>query len=194
LIMTVLEQALVRLSQTLSDNGIPYMIIGGMANAVWGEPRATLDIDATVWVRDDQISETITTLEKVFQPLVSNPRQFIRDTSVLPLQTEEGVRIDLIFGTLPYEQKAIARAVELSIADYRVRFCTPEDLILHKIVSERERDLADARGVTLRRIQSLDITYLDSRVRELADSLGRSEILSNWERWKREAKDRERSL
>jgi hypothetical protein len=80
--MTVLEQALVRLSQTLSDNGIPYMIIGGMANAVWGEPRATLDIDATVWVRDDQISETITTLEKVFQPLVSNPRQFIRDTSV----------------------------------------------------------------------------------------------------------------
>ncbi len=65
--MTALEQALVRLSQTLSDNGIPYMIIGGMANAVWGEPRATLDIDATVWVRDDQISETITTLEKVFQ-------------------------------------------------------------------------------------------------------------------------------
>lgn len=67
MIMTALEQALVRLSQTLSDNGIPYMIIGGMANAVWGEPRATLDIDATVWVRDDQISETITTLEKVFQ-------------------------------------------------------------------------------------------------------------------------------
>ena len=192
--MTVLEQALVRLSQTLSDNGIPYMIIGGMANAVWGEPRATLDIDATVWVRDDEISGTITTLEKVFQPLVSNPRQFIRDTSVLPLQTEEGVRIDLIFGTLPYEQKAIARAVALSIADYPVRFCTPEDLILHKIVSERERDLADAQGVALRRIQSLDITYLDSCVRELADSLGRSEILSNWERWKREAKDREPEL
>ena len=53
--MTVVEQALVRLSQTLSDNGIPYMIIGGMANAVWGEPRATLDIYATVWVRDDQV-------------------------------------------------------------------------------------------------------------------------------------------
>lgn len=24
------------------------MIIGGLANAVWGEPRATLDIDATI--------------------------------------------------------------------------------------------------------------------------------------------------
>jgi len=43
--MTSLERALIKLAQTLSDNGIPYMIIGGMANAVWGEPRATLDID-----------------------------------------------------------------------------------------------------------------------------------------------------
>jgi hypothetical protein len=42
--------------------------------------------------------------------------------------------------------------------------------------------------------QALDITYLDSRIGELADSLGRSEILSNWERWKGEAKDREREL
>lgn len=49
-------------------------------------------------------------------------------------------------------------AVELSIADHPVRLCTPEDLILHKIVSEQERELADARGVTLRRNQSLDIT------------------------------------
>jgi hypothetical protein len=59
LIVTTLEKVLLRLSQTLSDKGIPYMIIGGMANAVWGEPRATLHIDATVWVSDDQISETI---------------------------------------------------------------------------------------------------------------------------------------
>jgi hypothetical protein len=42
--------------------------------------------------------------------------------------------------------------------------------------------------------QAFDIAYLDSRIRELADSLGRWEILSNWERWKLEAKDRERNL
>ena len=104
--------------------GIPYMIIGGMANAVWGEPRATLHIDATVWVSYDQISETILILERIFQPLVSHPREFIRDTNILPRQSEEGVRVDLIFGTLPYEQEAIARAVELNIAGSPVRFCT----------------------------------------------------------------------
>ena len=47
-------------------------------------------------------------------------------------------------------------------------------------------------NVLLRLSQTLDITYLDSRIRELADSLDRSKILSNWEAWKREAKKTER--
>jgi hypothetical protein len=41
--MTALERALLELDRTLANNSIPYMIIGGMANAVWGEPRATLE-------------------------------------------------------------------------------------------------------------------------------------------------------
>ena len=70
--MTSLERALVRLALTLSANGIPYMIIGGMANVVWGQPRATLDIDATVWVADEEIGQTVSLLAKVFRPLVSD--------------------------------------------------------------------------------------------------------------------------
>ncbi len=70
--MTSLERALVRLALTLSANDIPYMIIGGMANVVWGEPRATLDIDATVWVDDEEIGQTVSLLAKVFRPLVSD--------------------------------------------------------------------------------------------------------------------------
>ena len=47
--MTPIEHALVSFARILSENEIPYMIIGGMANAVWGEPRATIDIDVTIW-------------------------------------------------------------------------------------------------------------------------------------------------
>ena len=36
--MNSLERALINLADILSANNIPYMIIGGMANAVWGEP------------------------------------------------------------------------------------------------------------------------------------------------------------
>lgn len=51
--------------------------------------------------------------------------------------------------------------------------------------------MADARGVTLRRIKSLDLAYLDSRIRELADALERPEIWHSWEKWKEEAEENE---
>ena len=44
------EAALAGLARLLDELSVPYMIIGGHANAVWGEPRATLDIDATLWL------------------------------------------------------------------------------------------------------------------------------------------------
>ena len=45
--MTPLERALIALARRLSEINVSYMLVGGMANAIWGEPRATLDIDVT---------------------------------------------------------------------------------------------------------------------------------------------------
>ncbi len=46
--MNLLNETLIELSQFLSKNKIPYMVIGGLANAIWGNPRATIDIDVTI--------------------------------------------------------------------------------------------------------------------------------------------------
>ena len=43
--MTDQEAALIAIVERLLAVQIPYTVIGGMANAVWGEPRATLNID-----------------------------------------------------------------------------------------------------------------------------------------------------
>ena len=45
--MTALESALLEAVGILDRIGIPYMLIGGLAVSLWGEPRSTLDI--TVW-------------------------------------------------------------------------------------------------------------------------------------------------
>jgi len=52
-----------------------------------------------------------------------------------------------------------------------------------KIVSERARDLQDARGVALRRMAELDLGYLEPRIEELARLLERPRILRLWESW-----------
>jgi len=42
--------AVVEVATALESLKIDYMVVGGIANAVWGEPRATIDVDVTVVV------------------------------------------------------------------------------------------------------------------------------------------------
>ena len=162
------------------------MVIGGMANAVWGNPRATVDVDVTIW-SPNEINKTVEILLKPFEALVSKPVNFIHETRVLPLQTKDKVRLDIIFGSLPYEQEAINRAIGIEISGIKVQFCTPEDLILHKIISEREKDLDDIRGILKKRLQSLDLSYLEPRIRELVDAIEDPGRWESWLKWKNDA-------
>jgi len=55
--VTSQEETLVALARRLDEHQIPYMIIGGLANAVWGEPRATLDIHGTRKPPEPELAE-----------------------------------------------------------------------------------------------------------------------------------------
>ena len=179
-----LEAALISIANYLSHQNIQYMVIGGLANAVWGQPRATLDVDITVWLSNDLLTKTISSLETNFKILVNNPESFIQETRVLPLQTLSGIRIDLIFGILPFEEQAIKRSVTKEISNFRIQFCAPEDLILYKIISDRSKDLNDVQHILLHQKASLDYQYLEPRIKELADALCKPDIWNNWEMWK----------
>ena len=185
--MTTPERSLVAIATFFEAASVPYMIIGGTANLVWGEPRATLDVDATVWVQEHDIPSVVTALLERFQSLVPNPVEFVKQTRVLPIEDTQHARIDVIFGMLPFEEEAIQRAVTMTIAGVGVRFCTAEDLILHKIVSDRERDLSDAAGIVRTRLPQLDLAYLEPRIATFARDLDRPEIQERWASWKRAA-------
>ena len=58
-----------------------------------------------------------------------------------------------------------------------MRVCTAEDLVLHKVISDRGRDRDDVGGVVARQGASLDRSYLDPKVREMAAGLERPDIL-----------------
>jgi len=181
--MTRLERAVVEIAAALESMTIDYMIVGGISNAVWGEPRATIDVDVTVAVENPDLSAAIAGLGRVFTTAVPDPDAFVRRTSVLPLDTADGIRIDVIFALLSFERDAVHRAVSIPLGDRDVRVVTPEDLLLMKIISDRPRDLADAEALTRRRATTLDRAYLEPRLREFAESLERPEILTRWKHW-----------
>jgi len=141
-----------KLSDGLASAGIPYMVIGGQAVLLHGQPRATLDIDITLGVDVEAFGRVLDAAGKIgLGPIPEDPEAFARRTMVLPAKDRDsGIRVDFIFSFLPYERQAIGRATTVSIDGVSVRFASVEDLVIHKIFAGRPRDLEDVRGVLVR--------------------------------------------
>lgn len=174
--MSGLESAVAEVAEFLDGQRVPYMVIGGFANLYWGRPRLTQDVDVTVQVPDSAWPDFVAQVGQRFQLLRDDALDFARKTRVVPITTPAGIRIDLVLAGLPYEESAIRRAVTVNVEGRSVRLCTAEDLIVHKLASERPRDLEDVEGIIQRQAGALDRTYLDPLVSQLAAGLERPEI------------------
>lgn len=90
---------------------------------------------------------------------------------VIPcLDEESGIRVDLIFSLSPYAQQALGRAREVVMGGSTVRFVGLEDLIIHKIVAGRPRDLDDVKSVVLKN-PKFDKSYIEYWLREFSQAL-----------------------
>ena len=176
--MNALEYAVGAIARFLEERRVPYMLIGGIANLVWGEPRSTLDVDASVLVDEAAWPDLVSALRSSFHIIPKDPLAFLRQTHVLPIETRDSVRIDLLWAKLPYEHKAITRASLEEVAGHRVRVCRPEDLIIHKIISERPKDREDVRAIVRQQGPRLDRRYLNQAVRALSNALDQPELLT----------------
>lgn len=100
------EEILAKLGKSLHDHRVPYMIIGGQAVLIYGEPRLTRDIDVTLGLEPSRAYEVLSLVrELALRPLPDNPLAFVEKTMVLPtLDDRTGIRVDFIFSFTPYEQ------------------------------------------------------------------------------------------
>jgi predicted nucleotidyltransferase len=171
-----LESALARSIDELNAASIPYMLIGGLALSAWGLPRATLDIDLTLWVPSDDLDRVCGTLCSRYEPRVADPRKFVDKSRVLPVTTNTGVRIDFLFAVFPFEKEMVERAVLRQLGDVTVRVATLEDLILLKLPSSRTRDQDDVRLILGAHGKGLEWDYLLSVSDSLAEALVQPEL------------------
>lgn len=169
---------LARLARALRAHDVPFMLIGGQAVLLHGEPRLTLDVDVTLGVSPESLGTVLAACEAMgVDPLPGSVEDFVRETFVLPVaDPTTNIRIDLIFSTTPFEAAAIDRAIEVEVAGVRVPFATAEDLILHKLFAGRPRDLEDVEGIVSRKGHELDWDYLEAWADEFAAIPGREEM------------------
>jgi predicted nucleotidyltransferase len=165
------ERLLEQLAKALEDAGFPYMIIGGQAVLVHGEPRITRDIDITLGADLDRLPDVLRLIQAIpLTPLVA-PETFTKQTMVLPCRDPgTSLRVDLIFSNTPYERQAMTRVKKHKIGNIDVHFASVEDLLIHKVMAGRPRDLDDARSVLLKNPKA-DVTYIRKWLRDLSAAL-----------------------
>lgn len=174
------ERTLGRLATRLFGAEIPWMVVGGIAVLVHGVARLTRDIDVTVLLRPEQSLWLAEVLRPEFLPLVKEVEQFVSETRVLPLRGEDGTPVDVIFAGLPFEEDAIVRARSERLGATTIRVCTPEDLIVMKILSSRTKDREDVVRIVRSRQDELDRDRLDAWIRALATDLEDPDMLRFW--------------
>jgi predicted nucleotidyltransferase len=151
---------LARIAATLEIRGIPYMVIGGHAAVLYGEPRLTRDIDITLGIGPDRLRELLDIVRDVELMPAGGAEDLARGSYVLPCSDPAtGIDVDLILSVSAYEQEALGRTQTVLIAGVNVRFASVEDVLIHKIVAGRPRDIEDARAI-LAKSHSLDRAYL----------------------------------
>jgi len=157
----VFEKLLERLGEKLKKLKISYMVIGGQAVLLYGEPRLTKDIDITLGVDVDSLSvvEDMAVTANL-KPLVENASVFVNKTYVYPCEDKNsGIRIDFIFSNSLYEKTAIKRARRIKIGKSFIKFASPEDIIIHKIIAGRPVDIKDVENISLKQ-RKLNRTYI----------------------------------
>ena len=151
--MIPLFEAAWEIHQFLTRQQIPYAIIGGFAVQHWGIPRLTADVDVEMLAPLTEGSENFVRL--VLTKFVSRDEidplvRAKRDRLVL-IAASNGRGIDISFGVPGYQDEFLQRAVDYKLVRGKVvRVCSAEDLIIHKCVAGRPKDIRDVEGVMAR--------------------------------------------
>jgi hypothetical protein len=161
--------AALELQERLLEIGLPYCFIGGIAVQRWGEPRLTVDADATVlsdWEHDERLADA---LLATFSGRLVDSREFALRHRVLLLSGSDGTPLDVALGAIPFEHRSVERGSHWHLpAGRSLLTCSAEDLIVHKAFASRDRDWVDIDGVLVRQGLVLDTALILEELRPLA--------------------------
>lgn len=179
-------QSVQRVVDFLNEHNIPYMLIGGLAVSIWGEPRVTLDADFKVSI-DMPLADFRKLVFEHYPERPTNISAHKKSLHILHIWESPGVAVDLLVSIFDYEKEAIKRAVETKVMGAPVRVCTAEDFIIHKAAADRVKDWIDIEKILMRQRGKLDLKYIRKWLTQFSEALENPEILQQFERLYAEA-------
>ncbi len=181
-------ESLWALQERLRREGIPSAAVGGIALSVWGEPRATRDVDVRVLLGREEASRLLPVLADEYLLLADDPLGTLKKLGFLFVQDRRGVRLDLLLADTEFDREVIRRAQPVEIEAGKVIYlCSAEDLLIYKLISTRPRDHEDAAGIVHRQGDTLNDEYVEGWLRQFEQALDDSTLLVEYRRLRRES-------
>jgi len=131
------------LVKALNDRGIDYAVVGALALAIHGVPRATTDID--LLVRQEDVERILEVVAEFGFTLPAAPMTFSSGLSVqrvTKVQDEDTLMLDLVLVN-PHLEEIWKSRTKIGTTNGSVWALSREGLIKMKSMSGRLADLAD---------------------------------------------------
>jgi len=144
----VLNQDFKEFIQSLNDNGVRYLVIGGYAVAFHGHPRYTKDMDVWVGMDAENAANIVKALDQFgFASLGLQASDFTAPDQIIQLGYPPN-RIDMITTAPGVDFDACyASRVQEEIDGIQVNFIDLESLKRNKKAVGRHQDLADIENL-----------------------------------------------
>ncbi|MBI5514061.1 MAG: hypothetical protein HY909_09860 [Deltaproteobacteria bacterium] len=173
-------------AEALESQGIPHALYGGLLLAAYGDARETRDADLAVLEPD------VTALERALRAKgIDTARAFERVVfgglvlsrlTVLGATGDSGLNtIDLVAPrSASFARAVLGRVLRAPLRDRTVCVVTPEDFVLLKLLSTRDKDLDDAASVMARSGDVIDRDELEREVATLDSALPEAGVARRW--------------
>lgn len=167
-----------KVTGVLENLGIPYLIGGSLASALYGMVRTTQDSDIVAEMRPEHIHLFVSALQDEFyidEEMIAESVQHNSSFNIIHRETMFKVDV-FVPHPRPFLQSQLARAQKQTFSfgrEVSAKFASPEDTILSKLEWYRmggevsDRQWRDILGVLKTREGELELGYLRRWAQEL---------------------------
>lgn len=164
-------------AQALKELQVRFYVCGSVASSVYGEMRATMDIDMVAELKAEQVTEFVQRLGDVYYADEAAVRQAIaRRSSFNVIHQETFIKVDIFAPkNREYDREVLQRCVveKLGETDDAVEapVSPPEDIVIAKLewfnIGASDRQWRDILGVLKMQCFDIDIEYMEKWAREI---------------------------
>jgi hypothetical protein len=158
-----------------------YVIIGGVAASIQGEPRTTRDVDVVVLVKSRGLSVLLRALADAgFRVVPTRTYARLMTGSACKLSYSGKFSVDLRVASFRLDYSAVETRQEVTIFGERIYICAPEELIVYKLARFSPLDVQDMRAILRTHKGNLNRERITELAKALSDEAGDADIAERW--------------